>query len=277
MYVGSGSSNLKESDGQNSRFFHYNVDSNNWSELAPSPVYFYSLVAFDNRPLALGGITEKKQNTSDLVHMFNDGSSVWERAEIPSMNIARHSFTAFSYESNIVACGGKNQQGISNSVEVFKSGSEEWIESSNLPFPAVNMTSTIINGIVYLLGGFSKHNRAEKLTDLIVFAQISSIIETNNKLDIHVWKTLQNTSIQHPCSTIASICGCLVGIGGPKKNAKVYFYSDISGKWDVLSTNLPYSDYCFPAVASLPDGKILVIGADSRSNPYSHVLKFFVQ
>ena len=268
VYVGGG--NTKE------RFHSYDLNYYKWEELSPSPVTNYGLVVFNNKPLAIGGITKQK-STSDIAHTFNAQSNEWTiETTIPSMITARHSLTTFSFESFIITCGGIDAQGIADVVEVFQINSRQWTTCSKLPFASYCMTATIIHGTAYLFGGCNDRRRQSELpifTDSAIYADILSLVKSEQE---QTFPWTRFPSIKCPGSSGANSGGCLLALGGIGKRfqvtkSKLCIFSQLRNEWDILS-NMPGKDCYAPTAVTLPNGNLLLIGgAGSPCTPLTDV------
>ena len=266
VYTGGGCSREQDAN----TVFRYDLTLETWDHLPPCPVSSFGLAKYFDKVLAIGGITSAK-GISNAVYDFDEQSQKWE-STIPPMLTARHSLTAVSYLNSLIACGGNDANGVSNAVEVFKPGTSQWYKSSPLPFPCYHMSSTIIHGSCYMLGGFDQH----AFTDKVLCAQIADLLEppalatTSNPKNKSHWYHFR--TVRYTCTAAANLGGCLLSIGG--RAAKVYMYSQMKNTWSKL-TDLPKDGaYLGPAVAELPTGELLLIGgATSKLEPQSTVYK----
>ena len=255
--------------------FKYEPQLDEWECLPSCPVTYFGLAKLEDRLVALGGITASK-GISNAVYSFDVDAQTWENT-IPSMPTARHSLTAISFQLNLIACGGKDATGISNSVEVFQLEAGQWHHAHPLPFPCYHMSATVIHGFCYLLGGFDQY----AFTDKVVYAALPSLLEnsaSHNSKSKHApkspWHSLH--SIRYSCATAANLGGCLLAIGGVRAigSAKVCIYSQLRNAWVKLTNLLDRDAYLGPAVAELPKGELLIIGgAKSNLDPQTSVYK----
>lgn len=252
--------------------FAYNIALDNWKSLPPCPVSYFGLAKLEERLVALGGITHSK-GISDKVYTFDQGSQQWN-STLPNMLTARHSLSAITFESNIFACGGKDASGVSDSVEVLKAGSSQWYGTHPLPFPCYHMSSTVIHGCCYMLGGFDQH----AFTDKVIYTSLTSLLEdsaiTSKSRGHSLWHSLH--SVRYTCAAAANVGGCLLAIGGGRTfgNAKVCMYCQFRKAWVKLTDLMDVHAYIGPTVAELPNSDVLVIGgATSSFEPRGTVYK----
>lgn len=228
----------------NNTIFACNIALDTWKSLPPCPVSYFGLAKLEERLIALGGITHSK-GISDKVYTFNQESQQWN-STLPNMLTARHSLSAVTFESNILACGGKDANGVSDSVEVLKAGSSQWYTTHPLPFPCYHMSSTVIHGCCYMLGGFDEH----AFTNKVIYVPLTSLLEdsaiTSKSRGHSLWHILRKR-ICYTCATAANVGGCLLAVGG--SNPKVCIYCQLSKEWIKLTDLIDFRARIGPAVA----------------------------
>ena len=268
VYAGGGSS-----QGLDNIVMRYNVMSDLWDKLPPCPVTHFGMTKFDERIVVVGGKT-LAQGISTSVYSYNEDDERWENT-IEDMPTARHSPTVFSFRSNLFVCGGKDVNGISTAVEVYQAQDSSWGKCCPLPFACHSMTATVIQGIGYLLGGFTQHT----VTDKVFYAPLQDLAlkSCSDGLPppIQLWQRLSN--IPQNCGSAAKMGGVLLSIGGYHTFRlglpKVYVYSQLQSTWIKLS-DLPHDACVGTAVAELPTDELLVIGgATSNNEPRDTVIR----
>ena len=270
VYTGGGTTKDRSHD---NIVFKYDTTLDKWSMLPPVPVTSFGLTSYSGKVVAIGGITTSK-GVSNMVYGFDEDVNEWNSI-LPAMPSARHSLTAIGYSSNLFACGGKDATGITNGVEVFIHNTYQWYKTHPLPFPCHHMSSTVIHGSWYLLGGYDDF----AFTNKVVYASLASLVDAAlsgpMKQSKSPWGYLCN--IHDSCAAAANLGGCLLAIGGKHAigSSKVYIYSQLgkSGSW-VKLTDLGRNAYLGPAIAELANSKLLIIGgATSNFEPRASVYK----
>ena len=254
--------------------FKYNLQLDCWNGLTPCPVTSFGLAQLDGELVAIGGIKSSSE-ISNAVYNFDEDTQKWKRA-FPALPTARHSLTAVSFQSNLIACGGKDANGVSDKVELFQLQSFQWTESCRLPIPCYHMSATIIRGSCYLLGGFDSY----AFTDKVIYIPLASLLENSrpsSNTDVRrksAWFNLH--SIRYCCAAAANIGGCLLAVGGVGAvgSPKVCIFSQLQNSWRKLTDLYNRNAYVSPAVAELSNGEILIIGgAKSNYEPQTSVYR----
>lgn len=261
VYVGGGCTKDREKD---DTIFVYNVTDNFWSPLPPCPVTFFGLALIYDQIATVGGRTTNRGITN-LVYAYDDDSKPEWKPLVPPMPTARHSLTVVSHSSNVFACGGRDAEGISKAVEVFIASDGQWFVTYPLPYPFYQMSSTIIHGTCYLLGGYDQF----AFTDKVVYASLSVLVEgATNRREQSAWKSLP--SIRYNCATAANLGGCLLAIGGSRMlgGSRIDIFSQVKKAWLRLTDLTGRDAYFAPIIAELPSGRLLIIGgATSNLQP----------
>ena len=240
--------------GEENRFLCYNSLNNEWKELARCPVSSYGLTLFQEHLIAVGGIAEEK--LSDVLYEYENE---WKQADIPHLLTARHSLVAVSHDDFLITCGGKGAE-VCNIVEVYSSNSKTWFPSCPLPHPAYNLSCTVINEQLFILGGFSKMSQ---MNNKVFYTDLKSLTSPSS-----TWAKIPNIPLSR--CTAANLGGCLAAIGGQKSNkTKIHVYSELVKNWLPYNSVLKRRDsFIAPAVAELETGELLLFGgANSHFEP----------
>ena len=132
------------------------ITEDSWSTLPLVPVKFAGIACFYKKVLTIGGRLPSDQVTADI-HEFYEASQRWVRStSIPPMPTARVAATVVSWSSPpaLIICGGSNQQDKPMTVvEIYLGRTSQWHTVDSLPFPRVGMRHTLIDSMLYLIGG----------------------------------------------------------------------------------------------------------------------------
>ena len=272
VYVGGGSTS-----NQNNIVLVYDVNQNSWDTLPKLPVAYFGLAKLAEQLVTVGGIRERGTTTNTVYSFIEDSSDRPWQPIFPPMPTARSGVTAISFKSNLVACGGSNKhEKFLNRVEVFQLRTYQWYQANCLPVASYLLSSTVINAVMYLGGGYQKN---DEFASTIMYIPLTTLLETavlSESMDSHQrfnstsqqWMTIQRS--KHDCSTtLASLDSCLLVLGsteaGLKVRGKCRLYLAFSKEWVSLAGS-PMGSF-HPVVANLSDGSLLVFGgsADKRA------------
>ena len=116
----------------------------------------------DGKIYFIGGYS-KKQARSEIVDVYDPTTDTWARAK--SMNHARSGAAISVVDGKIYVMGGTGWPQIPNhpgpflsSAEVFDPKTDQWTEIIEMPTPKTGHTASVINGKIYVIGGFLWRN-----------------------------------------------------------------------------------------------------------------------
>ena len=248
----------------------YAIEENMWGLLPRCPVTSFGLAKLAGRVIVVGGIltdpnkqarktSVQSDDISNRCFTFDDESHDWKSSCSP-MPTPRYSLTAMGYQSCLITCGGRTAKGVVDTVEIFQlhSGDHgEWYVTHPLPLPFCSMSSTIIQGSCYLLGGKIDPFRG---TNKVFHASLTSLIESPKHENTSHWHELEGY-IPDNRATAANLGNSLLAVGGiPYWRPKVNCYRQVTNSWFVLADLPDPHAYVGPAVAELPTGELLIIG-----------------
>ena len=251
------------------------ITEDSWGTLPLAPIYLARIGHLNKKVLIVGGRISDSQVTA-AIHEFDEASQQWVRStSIPPMPTARSSATAVSWSSPpaLIVCGGWNEQNQPMTiVEVYHSRTSQWHAVTPLPFPRANMMHRVIHNVLYLVGGYER-NEMTSYKKTVLSILIPQLLETNLQSSPTQWESPSITKISNYRSTVASLGGCLLAVGGmkdpsvpPKPNSvvsSVHAYCPSTSSW-VLVGQLPQPLYqC--TTATLPTGELLVMGGRNSS------------
>ena len=267
---------------------NYNIIEDSWNTLPAPPVEWYSIGYLYKKLLLVGGQLPSNNVTGDI-HEFDEASQQWVRStSIPPMPTARDSSTVVCWSSPpaLIVCGGGDENDTPMAVvEVYHGRTSQWYTVSPLPSPRDHMTHTVVNNVLFLVGGY-EGTSISSCTKTVMSASIpqllGSCIQPSSTPPIH-WQSASIPDVPYYRSTVASLGGCLLVVGGNRNEivekhdrvSSVHAYCPSSSSW-VLVGELPQPLYdCI--TATLPTGELLVIGGgtasfDESNNVYKYSL-----
>ena len=250
VYVGGGwQTSVKQSYTINC----YDPVNNSWRPSINTPNCLFAFTTLNNKLLVAGG-QEKSGKRTNLV-LTTDGDQL---KHYTKMITARSDATATGYQGMLIITGGCNDKGRKlSSTELFDSNDGQWHNCNDIPRPHVNLSSVIIDNILYLLGG----NSEDGASPAVFTAPLNTLSKRKLK-----WNTHHDTPCHH--SAPVSVCGThLLIIGGGKKIGKnastsdVYRLDKTNHRWKTTG-HIP-SPRNLSAAVSTDDNRIIVIGGQS--------------
>lgn len=260
--------------------FKYNPKYDSWTTLPCCPVTNFGLTVVDNKPVLIGGrdIHFGGRPTSDCF-VFEAETDEWKKS-IPAMSIARHSVTCGTNESHVIACGGIKDEDEIEDVEIFQIAASRWYTATKMPFSGAMMSNQIIDNTLYI-ASFDKSSIACSSLDDLGFGKrevskqdTSDLFDEDDDepVDIYLeWTRLKTPSLKK--GSLINFKSSLACVGGiPNRYVRqtqhysngIYLYSPFTSDWVVFATL--NKTCCYPTIATLSNGDILVLGGCKGDN-----------
>ena len=135
----------------------YNTMTNSWEKIAPLPqeLNHMAAAAYNNEIYVIGGYANFEPITSDKLYIYNIQSDTWRQG--PSMPSPRAALTAQFVGDTLFVIGGQDGEPIPPIVlatnEAFNTKTNSWETKSPMPTPREHLTSSVIDGKIYVIGG----------------------------------------------------------------------------------------------------------------------------
>ena len=236
--------------------YRYQLSTEKWEELPPSPYRHSGLVIIDGELTAVGG-----NNGSCYINkLLTLRQGQWVE-HYPPMNTAR-SFTTVVSTSNgsyIVVIGGGGVSDWTAGVELFHVRSRRWYELTNLPQALSRPSATICDNQLHVIGGdgtgYSCSLQALLSSDHPITSQSISNILT--------WTPLPQLPMER--STAATLCGQLVTVCGWQGMSYVNsIHQLLDGQWVKIGSMSSGRSNCLVVTPS-PDKMMIVGGYGARN------------
>ncbi len=236
------------------------LEQDQWTKLPEYTAKFFAMTSIANRIVLVGGRDPRNSKPTNQLSIFESGE--WTHP-YPPMNNARHSSTAVSFDNHIIVAGGRDDEGRISSVEVLNVTSRKWYIAQSLPNPRSGLKSTLIENILYLMGGWD-HNRKPAKT--VYHVDLNEIIaKALSNLDTStLWQMIEDTPLEF--SAPLSIGRSLLAVGGQDDkfnppSSSIYLYKPDT-MW-VKVGDLPIARFsCTCSV--LPSGEVIAAGGNDR-------------
>ena len=233
--------------------YRYELNTEKWDELPPSPHCNSRLVIINGELTAVGG-ESKYYYTNKL---FTLRQNQWVQ-DYPPMQIG-HSEPAVVSTSDrhyIFVIGGNVPYDRNATVEVLDVKSKRWYTLSNckLPLNISKPSATICGNQLYVIGEHDEGYTCS-LQVLLSNIQLYSALLT--------WTKLPQLPIR--LSTAATLCGELLMISGVRrKGPSKLIYQLVDGRWVKIGSTSGDTTECLE-VSPLPD-KLIIVGGDGGKN-----------
>ena len=251
------------------KVYVYDIYTDHWSHL-PNPDVNLATHEIIGRMLTLVGGRQNSDNKwSKRLLSFDESSGSWIRY-FPDMLVARSRCSVVIHKSNVIVAGGTttNNECLS-SIEVMNVTDHKlfWKKvATHLPFPMWNMSATICNDEMFIIGCAHYKWRYGKAYKLAVSSIVNSLfVEVCSWKELYMPSTAATTTIV-PYSSPPMIVGGSKTSGSFDSITDIHVYNAATRTWEVvgkLNTGRAYS-----VVAAVDKKAIIVIGGCSRAKSF---------
>ena len=247
-----------------------------WHSNSPLPIAKaeFALATYEDKIYLIGGFVESRGPT-DSVEVYDPQQDSWKiLAPLP---VPLHHITASAYDGKIYVAGGtrdavqsffglqfRETSRAEGFFFIYDIPSNEWFRGPDMPTPRLGLTSEVIDGIFYAVGGANHYPYFGPLADHEAYNLNEAFIIKSGKWET---KSPMPTARDHLLSTV--IDKKLYVLGGRQTTTKVTLdtnevYDPITDSWKVLKPMLtPRGGF---AVAGL-NGTIFAFGGlDEKPN-----------
>ena len=148
----------------------YDPATDTWTQKAdmPTPRSYLSTSVMDGKIYAIGGMSNSnKQWRLETVEVYDPATDTWAKAR--DINQARSCAAISVVNGEMYAMGGRGWSGIQtqpdpylSSVEAFNPKTNQWQEITEMPTPRTSHTASIVDGKVYVIGGYVQEDKKYK-------------------------------------------------------------------------------------------------------------------
>ena len=246
-----------------SNIYQYDPDTDEWTTLTTSPVWFFAMVVVQDKLTVVGGFDPDSQSCSDKLFSWNERTLTWSNT-LPDMPTARMHASAITMGTSFVVAGGRNSSTALTNVEVFNLESMQWYSAHPLLLERSSMKTVFHSGYWYLLGG----ERQGFATSRAVCTELQSLIDSALHKSGSVSRFKAIPSLPTSYSAISVLGGTLVCAGGRQGGENVASEAIFALSADPLSW-LEVGELPFPltnsCAAVLSDTEILIVGGQDET------------
>ena len=264
VYVGGGTSISGRED---QIVMIYDISSDRWNTLPPYQFSRFAMAALNDQLVLVGGLDKRSNKRTNLAGNFIEARQEWAHI-FPPMHVARSGAAVVAHSNRwIVVAGGHGS--MEAPVEILDSIGGQWYRANALlPQKLCKMSSTVIDNMWYLLGGYSGRESAKISLSIHLDKLISqAVLQTSAANGIPTqdqpmeWQTaLPDAPLAG--STAVAYNGLLLAIGGEqeidKGSSAIYCYQPVSDRW-IKAGSLP-SERKECGCAVLPSGELFIVG-----------------
>lgn len=247
--------------------YEYRPQEDRWLKLERFPYRWFAMAVLRDKLTLVGG------RTSTWPSMMVNRVAVWGTKGMsqqwtdpyPRMPTRRALPAVATYNHWLVVAGGWNDINL-DTVELLNTDSQQWLSTTPLPLKCCNMTTTIVEDHLYLLGG-TLSNQVLSIHLPTITAQSPNITKSSAQ-----WHNLPPTPLEW--SAGIALCGSLLAVGGNDSNdcasKAIYVYQPDTKEWSKIGDLPTERSHC--SCTLLPSGEILVAGGFKSSGyPSSRV------
>ena len=231
-------------------FYQYECSTEKWMQLPSCPYRESGLAIIDSELTTVGGLDGASRCTTNRLFTLRQGK--WVEV-YPPMNTAHYSPAVVSTSDGdyLIAIGGWVSIGDRTAtVELFQVKSRRWYKLTDLPQPLQGPSATICGDQLHVIGdngkGYSCSLQSLPSNDRPITSPLTLS-----------WKPLPPLRVKY--STVATLCGQLVLIGGLQGRSRVDSIRQlVEGQWVEIGSMTRRRSNCL-AVSLSPD-RILIVG-----------------
>ena len=232
-----------------------------FSDMPTARNYITSEV-IDGKIYVIGGQSGKTSTScTGKVEVYDPITDTWEtKTPMPTI---RYGLASAVVNGKIYAIGGygkipgTNTFGYLNTVEVYDPATDTWETKSNMPTNRGDLTSAVINGKIYVIGGYFK-------------GAVNTVEAYDPATD--TWETKANMLTSRYSLVSGVVDGKIYAIGGqPSLSSytdKVEAYDPVTDTWETKN-EIPTARYGL--TSSEVNGKIYAIGGWNGSSQFKTV------
>ena len=253
-----------------SSIYQYDPDTDEWTMLATSPVWFFAMAVVQDKLTVVGGFDPKDQSCTNSLYALNERESNWI-SSLPDMPTARMHASAVTMGTSLVVAGGRNSSTALTCVEVFSLESLQWYSAHPLLLERSSMKTVLHSGYWYLLGG----ERQGFATARAVCTPLQSLIDSalHKSGSVSRFKAIPSLPTSHGAMSVLG--GTIVCVGGRQGAENTTSAAIFALSADPLSW-LEIGELPFPLTNSsavlLSDEEILVIGGREENGSDSNAV-----
>jgi N-acetylneuraminic acid mutarotase len=247
----------------------YDPGTNKWTEKTPMPTArgSFGCAAVDGKIYIIGGINPDIVAT---VEVYDPNTDSWvTKTPLPS---PMGHVTASAVGTKIYVIGGSEQLGSlwsgRNTVDEYDTQTDSWTTKKSMPSSRWSLSSCVINGKIYAIGGNQYPNEPVVVGTVEVYNPIEDTWTSKNPMPTHRY----SLSCSLADGKIYAIGGW-AGSGSGPLYSTVEEYDPVTDTWKIRS-DLPL-EIALLSTCTV-NGKIYAIGGTSTIHPFTRINNVYV-
>ena len=235
--------------------YSYNSDTKEWSQLPDIPYFDSTLVVVKGMLTMVGGRMRDAPTNSLLSLMGEQRDKKWQ-PHYPPMPTKRYCTAAICSGHSLIVAGGNGGQ---YKVEVLDTATQQWHIASSLISNIIGGTISICGERLYINDFHTSIAFTCSIPELLESCQpLSSTEKTTPGKQSIIWRRIADLPYKN--STLATLCGQLVAMGGWKDDAvvaSIFIYNEQTNSWEIME-HIPTARCT--ALVAIVNEKMMVIG-----------------
>ena len=219
----------------------YDISTGKWATLPPYRAKWFAMSAINNQLVLVGGHIHG--GGSKVVGVWDADNKQWTHP-YPQMYTARSLCSAVVHNEWLVVAGGRSATVEKlSSVEVMNTNSKQWYSGPPTPIPWHSTKTGTVGDVCYFMGGSTATGHPTNTVYSVSLSALTTGLNTSTRKG-QIWKEI--SGLQTACSSLLSISGSLLAVGGWDKDGKavtaIHLYQPDTGEW-VKVGDLPTPRY----------------------------------
>ena len=262
----SGSRMAYFNDADSTKVYSYNSDTKEWSRLPDTPYARSTLVVVQGMPTMVGGKVRHASTDSLLSIIGQEGRDKKWQPHYPPMPTKRFCTAAICSGHSLIVAGGNGGQGkLLDTVEVLDTDTQQWCIASSLISSIINGTISICSERLYINDFWTCSAFTCSIPELLESCQpLSSTEKILPAKQSKIWQHI--AAPLYTKSSLASLCGQLIAVGGHKHNADtatVAVYDEKTDSWETMG-EMPTARH--NTLVAIVNEKLMVVGGNVGSS-----------
>ena len=237
------------------KVFVYDVADNSWSTLPDAGVLLAVHEIIGGRLTLVGGRESSDNGRSKRLLSYNESTQSWVSC-FPDMLKPRNRCSVLTHGNSVIVAGGTTSgDACLSSIEVMSLTELRWREvATHLPFTMWNMSTTICNNEMYIIGYAGSDNMRYQAAYKLAISDIENSTSARN------WKKLHSPPRARTAVVPYTFPPMIIG-GNESSFSSVVdasVYNVDNDTWNLVDMLKTPRAYCI--VAAVDDNAIIVIG-----------------